>query len=74
MSKGQGSLKNFKDGEICVKPLGIVFVGKNKIGKNTKFLYQVCDVEKYTSSQYTNLLVRINICKKNNDGEKVEIQ
>lgn len=48
--KGIGSLMNFDDGEICVKPLGIVFVGKNKNNNNTKFLFRVEDVEIDTSS------------------------
>lgn len=64
MLKGQGSLKTYEDGEICTKPLGIVFTWKNKKGKDTKFLFQAYDVERYTSSQYTNLLVRINSCNK----------
>lgn len=50
MLKGQGSLKNFEDGEIVLKPLGIVFVGKNKQSKATKFLFQVYDLERYTNS------------------------
>ena len=70
MFKGIGSLKNYEHGEICLNPLGIVFIGKNKKGRNTKYLFQVCDVEKYTSTQYKNLLVRMNSCKKNNDGDK----
>lgn len=45
MLKGQRSLKSFEEGEICVKPMGIVFKGKNKKGKNIKFLFQVCDVK-----------------------------
>ena len=39
--KGEGSLNNFDDREICVKPLGVVFVGKNKNQKITKFLFKV---------------------------------
>lgn len=60
MLKGQGSLKNFEDGEIVLKPLGVVFVGKNKHNKVTKFIFQIFYVERYTNSQYTNLLVRLN--------------
>lgn len=29
MLKSQASLKSYEDGEICLKPLGIMFVGKN---------------------------------------------
>ena len=49
MLKSQASLKSYEDGEICLKPLGIVFVGKNKKGMITKFLFQACDVERYTT-------------------------
>ena len=74
MLKGSGSQKNYEDGEICLKPLRIVFIEKNKKGRNTKYLFQVFDVEKYTSSQYMNFLVRMNSCKKNNDGDKEDIR
>lgn len=73
MLKGEGGHKNFIDGEICVKPLGILFIGKNKKWKNTKFLFQVCDVEKHTNSYCMNILVRMHNCKRNSDGDKVEI-
>ncbi|CAI9290472.1 unnamed protein product [Lactuca saligna] len=42
-------------------------------GNNTKVLYQACDVERYTSLHYTNLMVRMNSYAKNNDKEKAEI-
>ena len=48
--KGLGSLKDHNDGEIIHKPLGVVFLGKNKNNKMTKFLFQVCDVERYMNS------------------------
>ena len=68
------NINKLEDGEITLKPLGIAFVGKNKKGNNSKFLFQVCDVERYTSSHYTNLLVRMNSYNKNKDKEKVEIR
>lgn len=74
MLKSKTSLKDYEDGEICLKPLGIMFVGKNKKGNNTKFLSQVCDVKRYTSSYYTNLMVRMNSCAKNNGKEKADIR
>ena len=40
----------------------------------TNFLFQVIDLERYTNSQYTNLLVRINNCKKNEVKDKPEIR
>ena len=72
--KNQSLLKNYEDGEICLKPLGIVFVGKNKKGPVTKFLFQMDDIEKYTSSHYTNFLIRMKSCAKNSDKEKAKIQ
>lgn len=72
--KSQANLKPYVDGEIYLKPHGIVFVGKNKKVKNTKFLFQACDVERCTTAHYTSLLVRMNNCKKNNDGDKAELK
>lgn len=46
---------------------------KNKKGNNTKFLFQVCDVERYTTSYYTNLMIQMNNRAKNNENEKAEI-
>lgn len=48
--KGAKNLKNYDDGEIFLKPLGIVFVGKNKNNNITKFLFKVEDVERYRNS------------------------
>ena len=39
-----------------------------------KFLFQACDVEIYTTAHYTNLIVRMNSCKKNNEGNKAKIK
>lgn len=72
--KNQTALKDYEDGEICLKPLGIVFVGKNKKGTVTKFMFQMNDIEKYTSLHYTTLLIRMNSYAQNNDKEKAEIQ
>lgn len=74
LMKIQAILKGFEDVEICLKPLGNAFIGKNKKGKNIKFLFQSCDGERYTYPHYTNLIVRMNSCVKNNDGNKVEIK
>lgn len=57
-----------------MKPLGIGFIGKNKKSNNTKFPFQVCDTERYTTPHYTNLMVRMNNCEKNNEKEKAEIR
>ncbi|CAI9263199.1 unnamed protein product [Lactuca saligna] len=73
-SKKQNELKNYEDGEICLKPLGIVLAGKDKAGRAKRFLFQTCEVERCTNSQYTNLIVRINHCKKNSEGDKKEIK
>ena len=37
MLKIQASLKSYEDGEICLKPLGIVFVGKIRKGRLKSF-------------------------------------
>lgn len=65
MLNGQGSIKNYKDGEIIHKPLGFVFVGKNEKNHITKFLFQVCDMDRYTKSQHMSVLIRLNNCKRN---------
>lgn len=67
-------MNKIEDGEITLKPLGIAFVAKNKKGNNSKFLFQVCDVERYTTSHYTNLFVQMNSCDRNNDKEKADIR
>ena len=72
--KIQADLKMYVDWEICMKQLGIFFVGKSKKGKQTKFLFQSCDVERYTTSLYTNLIVCMNSCKKNNEADKAELK
>ena len=72
--KIQADLKMYVDWEICMKPLGIFFVGKSKKGKQTNFLFQSCDVERYTTAKYTNLIVHMNSCKKNNDRDKSKLK
>ena len=52
----------------------MVFSGKDTKGKPKKFLFKVFEVERYTSSQYTNFIVRMNNCKKNNEGDKRELK
>ena len=73
-TKTHAELKRYADGEICLKPFGLVFSGKDKSGKSKKFLFQAAEVERYSTSQYTNLIVRMNHCKKNNDGNKKELK
>ena len=36
-SKTQAELKKYTDGEICLKPFGLVFSGKDKHGKAKRF-------------------------------------
>ncbi|KAL7591384.1 hypothetical protein Lser_V15G33665 [Lactuca serriola] len=72
--KSKSDLKPYVDVEIFLKPLGIVFVGKNKKENNTKFWFQACDVERHTTTHYTNLIVCMNSCKNNNESDKVEIK
>lgn len=70
----KANINNLEDGEITLKTLGMLLWGKTKKVNNSKFLFQVCDVERYRSSHYTNLLVRMSSCDKNNDKEKIEIR
>ena len=73
-TKSQSELKKYADGEICLKPFGMVFVGKDKSGKAKWFLFQACEVERYTASQYTNFKVHMTNNKKNNKGDKKELK
>ena len=36
-TKKQADLKKYEDGEICLKPLDIVFAGKDKAGRAKRF-------------------------------------
>ncbi|KAL7610282.1 hypothetical protein Lser_V15G13610 [Lactuca serriola] len=74
VTKSQSELKKYVDGEICLKPLGLVFSGKDKNGKAKRFLFQENEVERYTTAQYTNFMVRMNNYTKNNDGDKAELK
>ena len=69
-TKIQVELKKYDDGEICLKPFGLVFAGKDNNGKARRFLFQACEVERYTTSQYTKFIVRMNNCLKTNQGDK----
>ena len=51
------------DGEIYLKPFGLVFAGKSKKGKSSKFFFQTSEIERYTTAHYTNVIVRMNSCK-----------
>ena len=39
-----------------------------------EFLFQAYDFQRYTTSHSTNLIVRMNSCAKNNEGDKAEIR
>ena len=70
----QTELMKYADGEICLKPFGMVFAGKDTKGKPKKFLFKVSEIERYTTSQYTNFIVRMNNCTKNNEGDRKELK
>lgn len=57
LAKEKLNINEFKDGEIIHQPYGVVFQGKNKKGTLTKFLFQITDLERYTTSHYTNILI-----------------
>lgn len=48
--KTQVELKKFSNDGIYLKPLGLVFFGKDKNGKAKRFLFQNSEVERYTPS------------------------
>lgn len=57
-----------------MKPYGLIFAGKSKKGKSSKFFFQTSEIERYITAHYTNLIVCMNSCKNNNDGDKVELK
>ena len=61
----KANINKIEDGEITLKPLRIALLGKNKKDNNLKFLFQVCDVERYISAHYNNLLVWMKNYKNN---------
>ena len=73
-TKSQQEFKKYVDGEIFLKPFGMVFSGSDTKGKLKKFLFKVSEIERYTSAQYTNFIVRMNNCKRNNEGDKKELK
>ena len=70
----QSTLTKYADGEICLKPFGMVFAGKDTNGKPKKFFFKVSEIERYTSSQYMNFIVFMNNCNKNNEGDKKDLK
>ncbi|KAL7607148.1 hypothetical protein Lser_V15G19426 [Lactuca serriola] len=70
----QSALSKYVVGEICLKPFGMVFSGRDTKGKPKKFLFKVSEIERYNSSQYTHFIVRMNNCKKNNEGDKKDLK
>ncbi|KAL7604923.1 hypothetical protein Lser_V15G18161 [Lactuca serriola] len=70
----QSALSKYIVGEICLKPFGMVFSGRDTKGKPKKFLFKASEIERYNSSQYTHFIVRMNNCKKNNEGDKKDLK
>ncbi|KAL7586161.1 hypothetical protein Lser_V15G40639 [Lactuca serriola] len=70
----QSALLKYVVGEICLKPFGMVFSGRDTKGKPKKFLFKASEIERYNSSQYTHFIVRMNNCKKNNEGDKKDLK
>ncbi|KAL7609544.1 hypothetical protein Lser_V15G13888 [Lactuca serriola] len=70
----QSALSKYVVGEICLKPFGMVFSGRDTKGKPKKFLFKASEIERYNSSQYTHFIVRMNNCKKNNEGDKKDLK
>ena len=72
--KGKINIDKYEDGDIVLKPLGVVFLGKNNNQIMTKFFIKVADVERYMNVQCTSLLVQINNCKKSSGEDNAEIR
>ncbi|KAL7591219.1 hypothetical protein Lser_V15G33877 [Lactuca serriola] len=70
----QSALSKYVVGEICLKPFGMVFSGRDTKGKPKKFLFKASEIERYNSSQYTHFIVRMNNCKKNTEGDKKDLK
>ncbi|KAL7609165.1 hypothetical protein Lser_V15G10960 [Lactuca serriola] len=70
----QSALSKYVVGEICLKPFGMVFSGRDTKGNPKKFLFKVSEIERYNSSQYTHFIVRMSNCKKNNEGDKKDLK
>ncbi|KAL7607644.1 hypothetical protein Lser_V15G16187 [Lactuca serriola] len=70
----QSTLSKYVVGEICLKPFGMVFSGRDTKGKPKKFLFKASEIERYNSSQYTHFIVRMNNCKKNTKGDKKDLK
>ncbi|KAL7601073.1 hypothetical protein Lser_V15G24877 [Lactuca serriola] len=68
------ALSKYVVGEICLKPFGMVFSGRDTKGKPKKFLFKASEIERYNSSQYTHFIVRMSNCKKNNEGDKKDLK
>ncbi|KAL7612549.1 hypothetical protein Lser_V15G06652 [Lactuca serriola] len=47
----QSALSKYVVGEICLKPFGMVFSGRDTKGKPKKFLFKVSEIERHNSSQ-----------------------
>lgn len=60
--KGKISIKDYEDGEIIQDPFGVVFNGKGKNGIKKKFLLRIDDVERYSNSHHSSILLRNNNC------------
>ncbi|XP_023735583.2 uncharacterized protein LOC111883500 [Lactuca sativa] len=52
----QSALSKYVVGEICLKPFGMVFSGRDTKGKPKKFLFKVSEIERYNSSQYMHFI------------------
>lgn len=48
--KGEINIDKYEDREIIHQCMGVVFRGKNKNGRMTKFLFQLFDLERYTNA------------------------
>ncbi|CAI9299023.1 unnamed protein product [Lactuca saligna] len=73
---GLGHVKIFIDNYYdCLSLTNVEFA--SALGKEVKVAMEVSKhwkIERYTTAQYTNFIVRMNNCKKNNKGDKIELK
>ncbi|CAH1435832.1 unnamed protein product [Lactuca virosa] len=72
--KGKISIKDFEYGEIMHDPLGYVFIRKGKKESRKKFLFRVDDVESYSNTHLTSILLHINNCQRNKNEDRAKIR
>lgn len=67
------NIEDYEVGEIIHQPLGVVFQWKSSKGGKKNFLFRTDDIERYTKSHLSSILLCINNCQKNENEDIMEI-